>query len=761
MRRLFPSVPHLSRRLPRSVPRCRLLRSLLPLILASPLSAQTVSRVSVLRAEYERAAPAAFRAAVVHPDPAIRRLAIRALGRLENAVALPILEPLLRRADARDRIVVVEALAQIVAARSRGTPDFPWCAALNAEREPTVRGAIYAAWGRTSAADTVALRALANGLGALHRAEQHGAATGVESLLRRHSRTFRLDSMQRAQLTGALHQLLKVDTRAEVRQLALLAMTSLNDRDVATVDLALRDSSAQVRRVAVALGRRWLDDPAPMVRWQALRVAGTCARAAAALRDTNEHVVLLSIALLGDSSCASDAMALTGMLESGATWRMRAHALVALARVAPALAHAALPAMAASPTWQARVYAATAARQLNDTVTLQRLARDVEPNVAMAAMRTTDDAIGALTERHASARDGTHAGLLLEAAIRLKGDTSLVRARPALLSALTRLASLQRVTLRDPRVAILERLAEIPDRSMLGVLRSHLADRDPEVAARAAALITRITGTPVAARTTRYVPEPFDDRAARASSTSRVQLRVANLGTLEITLHHDLAPMATQAFLTLARADVYTGRTFHRIVPNFVVQGGSPGADEYDPATDYFMRDEVGGHNLRGTLGISTRGRDTGDGQLYINLVDNFRLDHDYTVFATITAGLDLIDRIQEGDVIEAVSPLVDGERRRARKGESAMLRGARQPAYGPGARMLAGGAEMVASTDTSSASGPWAPDAGEATWLVADSLQRDRLVAVRALHAPNGGRAAVHAKSAADRMGIAGAIAP
>jgi peptidyl-prolyl cis-trans isomerase B (cyclophilin B) len=59
---------------------------------------------------------------------------------------------------------------------------------------------------------------------------------------------------------------------------------------------------------------------------------------------------------------------------------------------------------------------------------------------------------------------------------------------------------------------------------------------------------------------------------------------------------------------------------------------------------------------VRGTFGISTRGRDTGDGQLYINLVNNQRLDHDYTVFATTVRGLDVLDAIQEGDVIESVT---------------------------------------------------------------------------------------------------------
>ncbi|AMW06597.1 hypothetical protein GEMMAAP_06020 [Gemmatimonas phototrophica] len=130
---------------------------------------------------------------------------------------------------------------------------------------------------------------------------------------------------------------------------------------------------------------------------------------------------------------------------------------------------------------------------------------------------------------------------------------------------------------------------------------------------------------------------------------------VRGRGRMELQLLPDVAPAAVHAFATLAERGAYAGKTWHRIVPNFVVQGGSPGANEYDPATTYFMRDEVGARNVRGSFGISTRGRDTGDGQLYINIVNNMRLDHDYTVFATMSRGFDVMDTIQEGDVIESV----------------------------------------------------------------------------------------------------------
>jgi cyclophilin family peptidyl-prolyl cis-trans isomerase len=128
-------------------------------------------------------------------------------------------------------------------------------------------------------------------------------------------------------------------------------------------------------------------------------------------------------------------------------------------------------------------------------------------------------------------------------------------------------------------------------------------------------------------------------------------------GAVTLSLLKDVAPVTIARFTELVRRGYYNGLTFHRVVPNFVVQGGSPGANEYMGASRY-MRDEVGpqGVHVRGTVGISTRGGDTGDGQIFIDLVDVPRLDRDYTVFAYVTSGMEFVDRILEGAKIVSVS---------------------------------------------------------------------------------------------------------
>ena len=123
----------------------------------------------------------------------------------------------------------------------------------------------------------------------------------------------------------------------------------------------------------------------------------------------------------------------------------------------------------------------------------------------------------------------------------------------------------------------------------------------------------------------------------------------------------DQAPLAVTRFIRLAKDHRYDGTTFHRVVPNFVIQGGSPNANEYRGDCP-FMRDERGLlMHVRGSVGISTRGRDTGDAQIFINLVDNARLDHDYTVFATVCGrGMDVVDGIAEADRITRIRIVSD-----------------------------------------------------------------------------------------------------
>jgi cyclophilin family peptidyl-prolyl cis-trans isomerase len=132
-------------------------------------------------------------------------------------------------------------------------------------------------------------------------------------------------------------------------------------------------------------------------------------------------------------------------------------------------------------------------------------------------------------------------------------------------------------------------------------------------------------------------------------------------GSFTVRLFPREAPATVARVLRLAREGFYDGKVFQRVEPNFVIQGGGPDANEY-VGDSTFMRDELTMRtHARGTLGISARGRDTGDGQWFINLVDNPLLDHEYTVVGRIDGGREVAERILEGDRIERVE--IPGER--------------------------------------------------------------------------------------------------
>jgi peptidyl-prolyl cis-trans isomerase B (cyclophilin B) len=131
-------------------------------------------------------------------------------------------------------------------------------------------------------------------------------------------------------------------------------------------------------------------------------------------------------------------------------------------------------------------------------------------------------------------------------------------------------------------------------------------------------------------------------------------------GVMKVDFYEKDAPGTVKNFVTLAKKGFYDGLTFHRVIPDFVVQGGCPdGTGAGGPG--YTIPCELDGENQyhdRGVLSMAHRGRNTGGSQFFIchNRNNTQHLDRQHTVFGKVVEGLDVLDQIRQGDFIEKIT---------------------------------------------------------------------------------------------------------
>ncbi|WP_186756806.1 peptidylprolyl isomerase [Echinicola salinicaeni] len=134
---------------------------------------------------------------------------------------------------------------------------------------------------------------------------------------------------------------------------------------------------------------------------------------------------------------------------------------------------------------------------------------------------------------------------------------------------------------------------------------------------------------------------------------------ITEKGTMKVEFYEKDAPNTVENFVTLSKKGFYDGLTFHRVIPNFVIQGGCPtGNGTGGPG--YQIDCELDGDNQyhdRGVLSMAHAGRNTGGSQFFIcHSRDNTsHLDRNHTCFGKVTEGLDVIDQIKAGDKIEKI----------------------------------------------------------------------------------------------------------
>ncbi len=118
-------------------------------------------------------------------------------------------------------------------------------------------------------------------------------------------------------------------------------------------------------------------------------------------------------------------------------------------------------------------------------------------------------------------------------------------------------------------------------------------------------------------------------------------------GVFEIELDDDSMPVTAGNFVKLASKGFYNGTIFHRVIDNFMIQGGDPtGTGMGGPG--YSIKDEFSknNHNKKGTISMANAGPNTGGSQFFINLVDNLYLDGKHPVFGKVTKGIEIVEKI-------------------------------------------------------------------------------------------------------------------
>ncbi|MBN1213798.1 MAG: peptidylprolyl isomerase [candidate division Zixibacteria bacterium] len=151
------------------------------------------------------------------------------------------------------------------------------------------------------------------------------------------------------------------------------------------------------------------------------------------------------------------------------------------------------------------------------------------------------------------------------------------------------------------------------------------------------------------------IKESEIESAIKKYTTNPYAMIMTSKGEIEMELYFDVAPLTVLNFIKLARAGYFDGLSFHRVIPNFVVQGGDPRGDGWG-GPGYSIRCEYSEEPYRrGTVGMATSGKDTGDSQFFIALSPQPHLAGRYTVFGQVLEGMDAVDEIVHGDLIEKV----------------------------------------------------------------------------------------------------------
>jgi cyclophilin family peptidyl-prolyl cis-trans isomerase/HEAT repeat protein len=550
--------------------------------------------------------------------------------------------------------------------------------------------------GRIAANREVALL----GLTAVLRACPEGAGRVVALFLDSADARLRADAvntltrLRAKNANDQLRKLLASDTDPVVRANAARALGAAEDKGAfdLLIERAAGDRDERVRISALrALGAlRDARAAEPLVKrgetllaaYRAVKTANPAARPAE-LNELLELVAGLSRVVAGSGN--ERALAFVRALREAEMWSAP-EAEVAFARIAPnqylrerPFHQLSFRAPDSRITWQTyaavaqglgEVAAVSSERAGNSVVSVQADAQLAlrtmlgEPSTpalavpdvltAIAAFKPPDGSLvmrGQLVARDVIVR-ATAAGQLGELPPDPENASALAAALPAAL----------RDEMNDAALAIIDALAKQKSEPALAAIRTALDSPDYLIRRRAAAILQSAQPDATGADDGRIETVATrnrigDYRRALARRNAHVVATInTDKGAFKLELLPDAAPLTVDNFVELARRGYFNNIAFHRVVPNFVIQGGDPRGDG-NGGPGYQIRCEINEvPYARGAVGMALSGKDTGGSQWFITHSPQPHLDGGYTVFARVIEGMGVIDRITRGDRILAVN---------------------------------------------------------------------------------------------------------
>ena len=629
-------------------------------------------------------------------EQSVRAIAAFALGETEAVAAAPALTAQLSNKSGEVRARAIEALGKIAAALPKEDE------ARGQSMGAAILGALLAEANRgpKPERDVILL-----GLTAVLRARPAGAGAGLARFLADADWRVRADTANTLARLRAkdgaekLRELLLGDANAVVRANAARALGVAENKDAfeSLLNRSVNDADARVRVSAIrALGT--LKDAraaAPLLQ----RAASLTAQYQAARASNVSHPAEMG-ELLEIATTLGRLLANTGD-ERAVAWLRELRAAegghdpeieIAFARIAPAIyLRESSPERLAGSTprgggsssgnsagkdWRQISglaqglgdFAATTAEAAGSTIvslqadaqiSLRSLVSDnsvpalAMPDIltALAAFKPGD--LGEVLRKKLSDPDV----IVRATAAQLLGDLKPDEANTRALASALPVA--MRDELNDAALAILDALGKQGTPAANDALKVALGSTDHLVRRRAVALLKANNAGDFQARIatvqTNHSAADYQRALARMGKLVRAQV-VTDKGSFTIELLPEDAPLTVDSFVQLAQRGYFNNLAFHRVVPNFVIQGGDPRGDG-NGGPGYQIRCEINEASYeRGAVGMALSGKDTGGSQWFVTHSPQPHLDGGYTVFGRVREGMEVVDRIMRGDLIRAIN---------------------------------------------------------------------------------------------------------